>query len=56
MLLTPSPCHKLSHILGPPPLLERDVLYGRPHMHVDEHACVYVWQMTLSMSKWKQNS
>ena len=25
----PSPCHKLSHLLGPPPL-ERDVLYGRP--------------------------
>jgi len=22
------PCHKLSHLLGPP--LERDVLYGRP--------------------------
>jgi len=22
-----SPCHKLSHLLGP---LERDVLYGRP--------------------------
>ena len=29
MLLTPSPCHKLSHFLGPPPRLERDVLYGR---------------------------
>src|SRR6218665_660791 len=29
MLLTPSPCHKLSHLHGPP--LERDVLYGRPH-------------------------
>ena len=27
--LTPSPCHKLSHFLKPPPL-ERDVLYGRP--------------------------
>ena len=27
--LDPSPCHKLSHHLGPPPL-ERDVLYGRP--------------------------
>src|SRR6218665_2620400 len=26
---TPSPCHKLSHLLGPPPLLERDVLYGQ---------------------------
>jgi len=24
------PCHKLPHLLGPPPLLERDVLYGRP--------------------------
>src|SRR6218665_1932597 len=24
------PCHKLSHLLGPPPSLERDVLYGRP--------------------------
>src|SRR6218665_3046025 len=24
------PCHKLSHILGPPTPLERDVLYGRP--------------------------
>ena len=30
MLLNPSPCHKLSHLLGPPPL-ERDVLYGRPY-------------------------
>src|SRR6218665_2713935 len=31
MLLTsPSLCHKLSNLLGPPPL-ERDVLYGRPH-------------------------
>src|SRR6218665_3367293 len=30
MLLTPSPCHKLSHLLGPLPL-ERDVLYGRSH-------------------------
>jgi len=29
MLLTPSSCHKLSHLLGPPPL-ESDVLYGRP--------------------------
>ena len=29
MLLTPSPCHKLSHLLEPLPL-ERDVLYGRP--------------------------
>jgi len=28
MLLDPSPCHKLSQLLGPP--LERDVLYGRP--------------------------
>ena len=27
MLLTP--CHKLSHLLGPLPL-ERDVIYGRP--------------------------
>jgi len=27
--LRPSPCHKLSHLLGPLPL-ERDVLYGRP--------------------------
>ena len=26
--LGPLPCHKLSHLLGPPPL-ERDVLYGR---------------------------
>src|SRR6218665_3529462 len=26
--LYPSPCHKLSHLLGPPPL-EREVLYGR---------------------------
>src|SRR6218665_350641 len=25
---TPSPCHKLSHLLGPPPL------YGRPHTDV----------------------
>src|SRR6218665_2040483 len=29
MLFIPSSCHKLSHLLGPPPL-ERDVLYGRP--------------------------
>ena len=28
--LDPSPRHKLSHLLGPPPPLERDVLYGRP--------------------------
>src|SRR6218665_1172089 len=28
--LDPSLCHKLSHLLGPPPPLERDVLYGRP--------------------------
>ena len=27
--LDPSPCHKLSHLVGPLPL-ERDVLYGRP--------------------------
>ena len=33
MVLTPSPCHKLLHLLGPPPL-ERDVLYGRPHIGV----------------------
>ena len=26
-----SPCHKLSYLLGPPPPLERDVLYGRSH-------------------------
>ena len=49
MLLTPLPCHKLSHLLGPLPL-ERDVLYGRPlnytsytyshirtHTHAHEH-------------------
>src|SRR6218665_3889073 len=24
-------CHKVSHFLGPPSPLERDVLYGRPH-------------------------
>ena len=30
--LDPLPCHKLSHLLGPLPLLERDVLYGRPLM------------------------
>ena len=31
MLLTPSPCHKLSHLLGLPILLEREyfILYGR---------------------------
>src|SRR6218665_1666460 len=29
-LRPPSPCHKLSHLLGPLPL-ERDVLYGRPN-------------------------
>src|SRR6218665_2544478 len=29
--LDPSLCHKLSRLLGPPPL-ERDVLYGRPHI------------------------
>jgi len=29
MLLTPSLCHKLSHLLGPSPL-ERDVLCGQP--------------------------
>src|SRR6218665_2160235 len=34
--LPPSPCHKLLHHLGPPPPLERDVLYGRP---LWEHAC-----------------
>ena len=28
--IDPPPCHKLSHLLGPPPPLERDVLYGRP--------------------------
>ena len=31
MLFTPPLCHKLSHLLGPPPL-EREVLYGRPQM------------------------
>ena len=30
MLFTPSPCHKLAHLLGPSLPLERDVLYGRP--------------------------
>src|SRR6218665_1008252 len=30
MVLIPSPRHKLSHLLGPPHPLERDVLYGRP--------------------------
>ena len=35
MLFTPSLCHKLSHLLGPPPL-ERDVLYGRP-------LSIYTW-------------
>jgi len=29
MLLTPPSCHKLSHLLGSPPL-ERDILYGWP--------------------------
>src|SRR6218665_48649 len=30
MVLIPSPRHKLSHLLGSPHPLERDVLYGRP--------------------------
>ena len=30
MLFTPSLCHKLSHLLEPPPPLDRDVFYGRP--------------------------
>ena len=34
----PSSCHKLSHLLGPPPL-ERDLLYGRP-LSVEFH-CLY---------------
>jgi len=29
MIFTPSPCHKLSHLLRPLPL-ERDVIYERP--------------------------
>ena len=32
MLLDPLPCHKLSHLLGPPPPIDRDVLYRRPLM------------------------
>ena len=32
----PSPCHKLSHFLRPPPPLERDILYGRP-LSMREH-------------------
>ena len=35
--LTPSPCHKLSHLLGPLPL-ERDVLYGRPLVVLRVHS------------------
>src|SRR6218665_3600557 len=31
-----SPCHKLSHLLGPLPL-ERDVLYGRPPTDVSTY-------------------
>ena len=30
MLFTPSPGHKLSNLLGPPPPVKRDVLYERP--------------------------
>src|SRR6218665_92797 len=30
LLAPPPPCHKLSHLLGLPPPVERDVLYGRP--------------------------
>jgi len=37
MLLDPSPCHKLSHLLGPP--LERDVLYGRPLTNIWKASC-----------------
>src|SRR6218665_3397922 len=40
----PPPCHKLSHLLGPPPF-ERDVLYGRPLCVcrcVCVHACACV--------------
>src|SRR6218665_2518562 len=33
MPLAPLPCHKMSHLLGP---LERDVLYGRPHISPPE--------------------
>ena len=32
--LDPSLCHKLSHFLGPLPLLKRDVLYGRPLIQI----------------------
>ena len=37
----PPPCHKLSHLLGPPTSLERDVLYGRPQLVFSVFLFVY---------------
>jgi len=41
MLLTfPPLCQELSHLLGSPPSLEREILYGRPHTtswHYTQH-------------------
>ena len=52
MIFTPSPCHKLSHFLRPPPPLEHDILYGRPLRFVlyanmsnkFEHSSFELWQ------------
>src|SRR6218665_2694649 len=47
MLLTPpTPCHRLSHLLGPPAPLERDVLYGRPHIIHKINIIIYCNRMT----------
>ena len=44
MLFTPTPpvtnCHTFS---DPLPALERDVLYGQPHIYMHNPAIVYIW-------------
>ena len=48
--LDPSPCQKLYNLLGPPPLLERDVLYGWPLCNIEVRLlllatmCIYLFQ------------
>ena len=45
--LDPSPCHKLSHLLGPSPF-ERNILYGRPPAKCDQGSSVVACALLLS--------
>jgi len=53
MLFTPSPCQKLSQLLGPLPL-ERDVPYGRPQSDPRRQEQLFTRLIFATRTSWRQ--